>query len=293
MLHLFGNFVTSRGIAGNYRGESEGNLTPLQTVSWHGQKHTIVSAEAMRFAFRYYLQLMNEPVNRVFDADAKPVPTWHWQSERNEHQYSDDDTLGYMTTEAAKQEKSEEGSITRTKGKTTARKSALEMGIALSTRPYQNDRMFHARSGEKDSTSIYINEIHETCYQVGFTVTPNHLSVKSRIFPTLDGLISLPRVAGNHSRSLYDFSPDSIVLRWTHDPCPRFFYCFQEDEEGKMTAPKLLDKINRGDIDPSELWIGGPIVETLEGVDANLFAGVKLAVAALKERIASDLGLSE
>jgi len=64
--------VTSRGIAGNYRGESEGNLTPLQTVSWHGQKHTIVSAEAMRFAFRYYLQLMNEPVNRVFDADAKP-----------------------------------------------------------------------------------------------------------------------------------------------------------------------------------------------------------------------------
>jgi CRISPR-associated protein Cst2 len=58
----------------------------------------------------------------------------------------------------------------------------------------------------------------------------------------LDGLISIGEVAGNHARFLFDFSPESIVLRWTHDFSPRFLYCFEEDEVGNISAHDLARK---------------------------------------------------
>ena len=134
---------------------------------------------------------------------------------------------------------------------------------------------------------------HATYYQYGFALTPERLKEKTRINAILDGLISIGEVAGNHSRFLYDFSPKSIVLRWTHDFSPRILYCFEQDETGNISIPDLVRRVKSEDIDPQELWIGGAISESLEDLGAKVFPGVKSAVRDLKQVIANDLQLSQ
>ena len=296
MFHLFGNIVTSYGTAANNRGENEGNITPLQKLEWKGETHTTVSAEAIRWALRYYWQKAGYPVNRRWDEDAKPVADHIWQEPNfNEERFIDDDVLGFMQTEGAKIEASEQPKGKRKKvspGTIINRRGALDVTRAVSTTPYSGDITFNAKSGQKGSTSLYGTEVHATRYQYGFALTPDHLKDKSRIQAVLDGLISIGEVAGNHARFLFDFSPESIVLRWTHDFSPRFLYCFEEDETGEMLVPDLVRRVAAGDIDPKELWIGGAISETLGDLGANVFPGVKSVVEALKQVIAEDLQLS-
>lgn len=301
--HLFGNILTSYGTAANNRGENEGNITTLQKLQWKNDIHTTVSAEAIRWALRYYWQTSdsNYAVNRRWDEDAKPVPNHDWQDPNgDEVRFIDDDVLGFMRAEAAKEEVIEEakakGKKAKPKGTTTAKRGVLEVTRAVSTTPYAGDITFNAKSGQKDSTSLYGTEVHATRYQYGFALTPDRLKEKSRIIAVLDGLTSLGEVAGNHSRFLYDFSPDSIVLRWTHDFSPRFLYCFEEEEERKISFPELVRRVEAGDINPTELWIAGAIahseeVEDLEERGAKVFLGVKAAVEDLKQAIATDLQL--
>lgn len=295
MFHLFGNLLTSYGTAANNRGENEGNITPLQKLEWKGETHTTVSAEAIRWALRYYWQRAGYPVNRRWDEDAKPVPDRILQEPNfDEERFIDDDVLGFMRAEAAKLEASDQP---KGKGKkapkgTTARRGVLEVTRAVSTTPYAGNITFNAVSGSKGRTSLYATEVHATRYQYGYALTPARLKDKSRIYAVLDGLISIGEVAGNHARFLYDFSPESIVLRWTHDFSPRLLYCFEEDEAGEVLVPDLVRRVGAGDIDAKELWIGGAISETLGDCGANVFPGVKSAVEALKQVIAEDLQLS-
>ena len=52
-LHVFANFVTPFGTAANNRAETEGNITTLQKLLWHGRDALApFSAEAIRFALR-------------------------------------------------------------------------------------------------------------------------------------------------------------------------------------------------------------------------------------------------
>ena len=300
--HLFGNILTSYGTAANNRGENEGNITTLQKIQWKNDIHTTVSAEAIRWALRYYWQISDGDytVNRRWDEEAKPIPNHDWQDlNGDEVRFIDDDVLGFMKAEAAKEEVTDEpkakGKKAKPKGTTTARRGVLEVTRAVSTTPYAGDITFNAKSGQKDSTSLYGTEVHATRYQYGFALTPDRLKDKSRIIAVLEGLTSLGEVAGNHSRFLYDFSPDSLVLRWTHDFSPRFLYCFEE-EEGNISFPELVRRVEAEDINPKELWIAGAIAnseeaETLEERGANVFPGVKAAVEDLKQEIATDLHL--
>jgi len=293
--HLFGNILTHYGTAANNCGENEGNITPLQKLTWEGDTHTTVSAESIRWALRYYWQLNGYSVNR------------HWKDDENRFSYTntfdafdfiDDDVLGFMQTEGAKLEGVEEAlepasqkgkKRIKPKGNVKNRRGALEVTRAVSITPFVGDISFNAVSKEKDRTSLYGTEFHATRYQYGFAMTPNRLKEKSRIHAVLDGLVFLSQVAGNHARFLYDFSPESIVLRWTHDFSPRLLYCFKQDEAGNLSVPDLIHRINAGDIDPKELWIGGKIASTLEDGGANIFPGTKAAVNALKEVITRDL----
>jgi CRISPR-associated protein Cst2 len=296
MFHLFGNILTSYGTAANNRGENEGNITPLQKLEWKSETHTTVSAEAIRWALRYYWQKAGYPVNRRWDEDAKPVADHIWQEPNfDAERFIDDDMLGFMRAEGAKVEASEQpkGKGKKApKGTVTTRRGRLEVTRAVSTTAYSGDITFNAASGAKGSTSLYGTEVHATRYQYGFALTPNSLKDKSRIHAALDGLMSIGEVAGNHARFLYDFSPESIVLRWTHDFSPRFLYCFEEDEAGEVLVPDLVRRVGAGDIDAKELWIGGAISETLGDLGANVFPGVKSVVEALKQVIADDLQLS-
>ena len=107
-LHVFANVVTPFGTAANNRGDNEGtNITPLQKLLWLGDTHTTVSAEAIRFALRRVLH-GSEETNRVWD-EAGRANVWQddqfkgWATEKG-HTFIDDDLLGFMTAEAAKEE---------------------------------------------------------------------------------------------------------------------------------------------------------------------------------------------
>lgn len=300
--HLFGNILTGYGTAANNRGENEGNITTLQKILWKGEIHTTVSAEAIRWALRYYWQTCGNgyEVNRCWDDD---VNDNIWQNQNfDDEVFIDDDVLGFMRAEGAKTEASDEPKEVKgkakkaaPKGTTTAKRGVLEVTRAISTTPFSGDLTFNSTSGKKGRTSLYGTEVHATSYQYGFALTPERLKDKSRILGVLDGLSCLGEVAGNHSRFLYDFSPESIVLRWTHDFSPRILYCFQEDEQD-VSLPELIRKVKNQDINAQELWIGGAItvsdeVEELKKLGANVFPGIKLAVQNIKQVISRDLKL--
>ena len=300
-LHLFGNILTGYGTAANNRGENEGNITTLQKILWKGEVHTTVSAEAVRWALRYYWQTAggDYAVNRQWDDDKNDNV---WQNANfDDELYIDDDVLGFMRAEGAKAEASDEpkpkGKKAAPKGTTTAKRGVLEVTRAVSTTPYAGDITFNAASGQKGRTSLYGTEVHATRYQYGFALTPERLKDKSRTIAVLDGLSSLGEVAGNHSRFLYDFSPESLVLRWTHDFSPRILYCFGE-KEGEISIGELVRKVKNQDIEPQELWIAGAItelqeVEELEELGVNIFPGIKLAVQSMKQVMIRDLQLPQ
>jgi CRISPR-associated protein Cst2 len=273
-MHIFGAVLTAHGIAANNRGESEGNISTLQKLLWKGQVHTTVSAEAIRWAIRYYWQIKDIPVNRVWNDEIQDHEwqdvNWAGWKKKTGKTYIDDDVLGFMKAEAGKTE--------GVKGTADKRRGCLEIARAISTTPFAGDITFNAKSGEKGRTSLYGTEVHSTRYQYGFALTPEQLRVKSRALDVIDAIVNLGEVAGNHSRFLFDFSPESIVLRITDDPAPRFLYCFEEDDKTSVTAPELVQKIEVGDIDPSEIYIGGriaqdPSISELEHV--KVFSGIK------------------
>jgi CRISPR-associated protein Cst2 len=110
--HLFGLIVTPYGTAANNRGENEGNITTLQKLLWKGEVHTTVSAEAIRWALRYFWQQKSgeKAVNRQWKEETQDHnwqdQTWGpWTSKdeevRKQPTFIDDDVMGFMLAEAA------------------------------------------------------------------------------------------------------------------------------------------------------------------------------------------------
>src|SRR5579862_7096914 len=183
--HLFGIVVTPHGTASNNRGETEGNLTTLQKILWKGEVHTTVSAEALRWAIRYVWQEGNHPLNRTWD-ETSHVHTWRDpRFSGDAGDFLDDDVLGFMSAEAAKQEteatsQDAGGKRPRARGTTTVRRARLEVTRAISLTPWAGDVTFNAASiGATPAASStgrdpvpYAAEIHATRYQYGFALTP-------------------------------------------------------------------------------------------------------------------------
>lgn len=307
--HLFGSILTSHGTAANNRGENEGNITTLQKILWRGETHTTVSAEAIRWAMRYYWQQHADSqdhdlaTNRYWD-DFKNNNQWRdenwtgWDTPEG-RRFIDDDVLGFMRAEAAKEEGGN-GEPTDKKGRGKKpgtiinRRGVLELTRAVSTTPFVGDITFNAKSGTKTNTSLYGTEVHATRYQYGFALTPLRLHKPQRALNVLDAICNLGEVAGNHSRFLYDFSPEAIVMRWTHDFAPRFLYCFDTPDTEAVDAPSLLRRVTSGDIDPKELVIGGSLAETetgssLKDLGAEVLPGVKAGAEAMLGRMRGEL----
>jgi CRISPR-associated protein Cst2 len=301
-LHLFANIVTDFGTAANNRGENEGNTTTLQKLIWHGQIHTTVSAEAIRFAARQQLATFeNGETNRRWNEEAR---THEWKDASftgfadgtgKAKTYIDDDLLGYMRADAAKEE--------NTAGSASVRRAVLEVTRAVSLTPWAGDTTFNAASPgatpsaqKKGSNPVpYGAEIHATRYQFGIAMTPDRLRVKDRAVSALRAITSLRTVAGNHGRFLFDFAPAAIVIRITEDPAPRLLYCFDTIDSGKtVDAPELLRRVLSGDITATELIIGGSLADTetgkrLEDAGAEVYPGIKAATEAAAKRIAGVL----
>lgn len=299
--HLFGAVVTSHGVAANNRGEGEGNTTTLQKLLWNGEVHTTVSAEAIRWALRADWQRRGNPVNRRWDETTRQH-SWQDQDFASEGRpYIDDDLLGYMSAQAAKQEAGADspgdaaGARGRKRGKTLARRSRFEATRAISLTPWPGDVVFNvAGVGATPSASTkgafpvpYSAEIHATRYQYGFALTPEQLYDPSRASALVEAITDLGEVAGNHSRYFYDFSPDSVIFRWTDDFAPRILYVFKVDDSSSLSVPELLRRVRAGDIDASELVVGGRLAETEDGatlreMGADVHPGVKSAARVVK-----------
>jgi CRISPR-associated protein Cst2 len=302
-LHVFANFVTPFGTAANNRAETEGNITTLQKILWMGETHSTVSAEAIRFALRRRLAAPEEPTNRKWDEDGR-ANIWQdwtfkgWATEKGKT-FIDDDLLGFMTAEAAK----EEGEA----GSANVRRAVLEVTRAVSLTAWPGDVTFNAASpGATPSASKgddraknpvpYGTELHATRYQYGIALTPERLRDQSRAAKAVDALCALGTVAGNHGRFLFDFSPDAVVFRLTADPAPRLLYCFNTKDDGKsITADVLVQRIKAGDVAKDELIVGvgdleSPLANQLakEGITA---VGVKAACAAAVKRINTELNI--
>ncbi|MCA9218214.1 MAG: type I-B CRISPR-associated protein Cas7/Cst2/DevR [Planctomycetales bacterium] len=300
-LHVFANIVTPFGTAANNRAETEGNITTLQKLIWHGQVHSTVSAEAIRFSLRRLLADAEQArTNRSWNEDER-VNEWQdhqfsgWATDDGET-FIDDDLLGYMIAEAAKTE-GEAGSA-------SVRRAVLEITRAVSLTPWSGDVTFNAASpgatpsaAKKGQNPVpYGTEVHATRYQFGLAMTPERLRQPTRAAAALQAIASLRTVAGNHGRFLFDFSPESIVLRITDDPAPRLLYCFDTEDGGKSVGLNTLTRrAQSGDIHADELIIGGEVCEGPTGEALRkagvktLHAGVKAAVEAACEHINSRL----
>ncbi len=284
-LHVFANIVTGFGTAANNRAETEGNITTLQKLVWMGNTHSTVSAEAIRFALRRHLMEAEENgTNREWD-ESQRSNVWRdpefegWASAKGKT-FIDDDLLGFMKAEAAK----EEGEA----GSADIRRAVLEVTRAISLTPWPGDVTFNAASPgaapsaqKKGSNPVpYGTELHATRYQYGIALTPERLRDRSRAARAVDALCNLGTVAGNHGRFLFDFSPEAIVFRITHDPAPRFLYCFATEDEGRtLHTAALIKRINAGDIAASEMIAG---VSDLDSALARELSTAGIDVAGVK-----------
>ena len=279
--HLFGTVLTPHGIASNNRGENAGNVTTLQKVIKDDGLFTTVSAEAIRYAIREAFTEAGKTVNRRIGSDGSE---WTDPGFDDWESHLDDDLLGFMLPDR----------------ETRKRRGRLEITRALSTRPWPGDVVFNAAAvGAQSSGNTnpipYGTEIHATRYHYSFALTPEALEDRARAIDALESIRDLRRVAGNHSRYLYDFSPDAVVLRWTQDPAPRLLYCFEQDELGTITANSLLSRTNSGDIDASEVVVGGPAAlplrDSLTSAGVTYTEGVKDAFQEAEMRLRRDLEL--
>jgi CRISPR-associated protein Cst2 len=180
--------------------------------------------------------------------------------------------------------------LPKPKGKGIPRKGALDLSKAISTIPYDFDILHSAFGGKKDSNALYSAQCHSTHYQYCFSMTPSHLRDPKRVFHVLDGINFLHRVGGSQSRWLYDFSPNSLILRWTHDPCSRHLYSIDAKHDDP-TCPKLLKRMQNGRIDPTEVWIAGDLADGFEMEGVHLFENPAAAIEDLKQKMCQDLDL--
>ena len=282
MRYLFGNLLTRYAPASLNRGENDGNEQLIQQILWHNDPHTTISSFSIRWKIRYQFQEQEQPVYEKWDnIERIRIPQC---KQHNPQEYIDDDVMGFMATEAAKKNQ---------KGTSKARQGALGTNRAISLTPYDGTTFNYYNSGEKDKLSIHSTNVHNTCYQYCFALDSKHLVNPSRILNVIDAFIALSQVGGHFNDSLFDFSPESMILRWTKDNCPRFLYCFEQSENQEVIAPKLIEQVEAEDILPQELWIGGEITKRLNIENTHTFRGIKATAEDIKKAITKDFKLSD
>lgn len=281
--HLFATIVTPTAVAANNRGEGDGStLSTLQKVTRGNDQYTTVSAEAIRWAYREYFQTLKpDETNRTFDPDQDK---YAFKDETfNSAKYIDDDLFGYMDAKKGADNKDA----------TTKRRGVLEISRAISLDPYWGDIVFGSKGGEKGNTSIHNTEVHFTAYQYTLALTPESLKDAARAAMVIDAISGIRHVGGNHSRFLYEFRPQSVILRITEDASPWIMDCFKRVGD-TVGCPRLVRLVEVGDIKPEELVIGGEIVDTpygkqLQDLKVPVYRGVKEAISTAKALLKTEV----
>jgi CRISPR-associated protein Cst2 len=286
-LHIFGTILTARAVAANNRGENEGNATTLQKVIRGGDLCTTVSSEAIRYAIREVWQTDGIDLNRVVSHHGSEWTDKEFK--KGWEKYIDNDVLGFM----------------HAKKETNSRRGILEIGRAVSVTPWpgtvsSNFSSPGSNPGVTHNNPIpYAAEMHDTRYQFTFAMTPEALEggdKLKRTTATLSAIQNLRRVGGNHSRYLYDFAPEAVILRVTDDPAPRIMFCFDENDRGELSLAKLLRRMqgDTPDVPPKEVIVGAAIdgidkEQELKELGVAVHPGVKAAFADALRRVEERL----
>ncbi len=292
--YLFGTLLTHYGPASLNHGKSKGNTSPLQKARWQNKLHSVVNSDAIRWSLRFYWQQNGYPVNRNWDGDECLN---YWTNENfDSERFIDDDVLGFLKPEAVRKEVTENINGTQiTRVAYPQRMGALGVNRAFSMTPLDCDVILNSTSGKKDSTSLHFIECHNTRYQYVFALDCSHLRNQSRVFDVIDGLMGIRKVGGHNNVFTYDFSPESFVLRWTTDPSPDMYYCFEQLENKPLVyaepsiSSNLIESVECEDIDPNELWIGGKVAKDFKLDKAHIYSGKKKTITELKKAISRDL----
>ena len=279
-MHLFGTVLTPQAVAHNNRGENEGGtISTLQKVIRNGDIYSTMSSEAIRYAIREgWLDDRTLELNRTVSHHGS---VWKDKEFRNPEKHIDDDVLGFM----------------HAKKETQSRRGILELSRAISTLPWPGTVSSHFASPGSNPSVTHNNplpyqcEVHDTRYQYTFALTPDSLlkDKEIRTEKTLLAIQNLRRPAGNHSRFLFDFAPEAVILRWTSDPAPRIMFCFDHHENGELSLMKLVKRVQGGDIEASELIVGTSAeiegLKDLKDAGVEVHDGVKSAFADLIARV--------
>ena len=275
--HIFATIVTPTAVAANNRGEGDGStLSTLQKITRGNDQYTTVSADAIRWAYREYLQSVKpEEVNRTFDAETDKYIIKNEQY--NAKTYIDDDLFGYMDAKKGADNKDA----------TTKRRGVLEVSRAISLDPFWGDITFGSKGGQKGKTSIHNTEVHCTAYQYTLALTASSLKDPSRAQLILDAIPAIQHVGGNHARFLYEFRPESIVLRVSDDPSPWIMNCFERVGDSVGCA-RLVRLVEVKDILANELIVAGEIADTpygekLKSLNVKVLRGIKEAISLVKD----------
>jgi CRISPR-associated protein Cst2 len=308
--------LTANGQASsNNRGETEGQRSTLNKINDGDNGIRVVfSTESMRYIMRGHYATYGYEVNRhvVFDENAKAMYAFHDIERSEDGVWIDDEVHGYMATKSGTQGKKKKdrgsdedaqqeaaandnaaGDEKGKSGDCNKRTGALYCSRAVSLRRWAGNVLFSAaRTNTMNPYSVpYLQEIHEGPYQFTMRVDIASLDTPGFAPVVLRAMTELGLVAGNHAHDMHDMAADSIVIRVTDDHCPRIQNCFGgcQNDDAPPTITRLIDLIERGDVDATEIIVGGTIAKTpdaakLKSLGVRIFAGVKMAyMEALKE----------
>ena len=310
--NIFGVVLTGVAPASNYRGEKEGNHTPLQKLRFpDGKDYTIFSAESIRNRLREMLRGDDFPSNRsrLFDRDQLAVK---FEEPNDPNTYGDDKLFGFLNLVAETEKKKEKGAAKKGVSKKFTQPkqgdSVLRVNYAVSLDPFDSDDETMHQSPEifigqeKDhvrGSAIIQRQVHVTAYQYPFGLNLNDLKLppedikddkegrarkeerakieenwRAWTAKLLLTICELNGVGGNHARTMFPFSPVSIVLRLTERRTPDFdLYGFKPKRGESQRA--LIDAIEDGRLSGDQFYIGGDLVREDEKLKSLLAADAK------------------
>lgn len=211
-----------------------------------------------------------------------------------------DDSLEDLKTEEPKTElktgkKAKAPKVKLPKGSSNKHESFIRVNLGVSTSEFNYESLFHQSPGvekgpqKSKSAGIFTNEIHYTAYQYPLAINLSgahqkaiELGIEDKFFVWLENLLTaifdVGQVAGNQTRSWYDFSPVKIFGRLTSRLSPGFpLYCF--DESGNLTS-EAKEKC-QSVIDSGESFHNVEIGTCQGGLEASCF--VPLLMRKIKE----------
>lgn len=306
-MNVFGIALTNEAPSSNNRGENQENYLPLQHITIGDKIHSVVTSVSIRNRLRDVLALnfiMNRSRHQLPD---NPQPCVKYSGLINPNKFLDDAIFGYVVAEKKKSESKSKASKEednaprlREPDAPIIKKSLLLVNHAVSLYETPHDTLLQqyprqerdwveskkSKSAKKKADTenedegtpqahgaveggLLTVEVHYTSYQFPFGLerveTWNN---DDWIKGVLNAIGQLGQVAGNHSRTFFDFSPKSLVVRITDAPAPQFnLYGFQKDG----TCPSILDAIRSSK--KEEFWV---TEDVLAGVDREALKGIHI-----------------